>query len=85
MSLFLLLVATGGWSGFTRTVGNSSIPVPVVVVLCGKQMEGGRGGEGEREGGLSAYIKGAWYSYRSVVLRNVLSLSARRPQIDSRA
>ena len=30
------------------------------------------------------YFKGARYSYRSVVLRNVLSLSARRPQIDLR-
>ena len=29
-------------------------------------------------------FKDARYSYRSVVLRNVLSLSARRPQIDLR-
>ena len=29
-------------------------------------------------------FKGARYSYRSVVLRNVLFLSARRPQIDLR-
>ena len=33
---------------------------------------------------MGSTIKGARYSYRSVVLRNVLSLSARRSQIDLR-
>ena len=36
------------------------------------------------ENGMVNPFKGARYSYRSVVLRNVLSLSARRPQIDLR-
>ena len=36
MSIFLLLVATGGWSGFTLTVGSAGFPVAVLVVLCGK-------------------------------------------------
>ena len=34
------------------------------------------------EGTVVDILKGARYSYCSVVLRNVLSLSARRPQID---
>lgn len=36
MSLFLLLVVTGGWTGFTGTVGNSGFPLPILIALVGK-------------------------------------------------
>lgn len=35
MSLLLLLVVRG-WDGFSSFVGNSKLPVPILVILCGK-------------------------------------------------
>ena len=60
-----------------QTEVKSAVRMVTIATLLGQRASLGQANE-------IAYLKGARYSYHSVVLRNVLSLSTRRPQIDLR-
>ena len=36
MALLLIVIVTDGWDGYTVTVGNSPLPLFVLILLCGK-------------------------------------------------
>ena len=60
MSLLLLLVGTGGWSGFTRLIG-AGFPLAVLVPLCGERERE----KGERE--TEQFLKDDPYAFSSAV------------------